>query len=213
MNDRLKALRIEISDETRDQHLGEIRANLARHRRHPRGRRRLVLAVAMLLVLQAGVVWAAEGALPGDLLYPVKVAYEAPRSLFDPDVRLRHRVEEAERTVDVAPDRVADAITRADRVIDQSPDSDPALQRRLDAVREAESDRTLAPVGEPPGDPDRTDTPTTSEVPVRDSPTTTAGVTDRPAKDATTTSSSPASTTDPQRQRDATTTTSPPADG
>ncbi len=140
--DRLQALRVEISDETREAHVRSIRRELARHRRSALPRRRVVIAVAAaLLVLQVGVVWAAEDALPGDALYGVKVAYEAPRSLFDPGVRLRHRVEEAERMVDSAPERVADAIERADRVIDEAPERDPHLRQRLDVVREAEPAR------------------------------------------------------------------------
>jgi hypothetical protein len=144
-------------------------------------------------------VWAAEGALPGEPLYGVKVAYEAPRSLFDPDVRLRHRVEEAERLSDAAPE-VTDELVR-DATDLTTPQTDTDLRARLDRLRDRD------PVTPPTTQPrpavtvplsDRASTSTT--VAVRDSPGPTT--TSEAARDGT-----GSTTTTAGRQRDGSTST------
>lgn len=211
--DRLRALRIEIGEDVREAHLADVGRALTRYRRRTLPRRRIVLAVAALLVvLQTAVVMAAEQALPGDPLHAVKVAFEIPRSWFDPDVRLRHRVEEAERMAESAPERVRDAIDEADRVIAEAPDPDPLLTRRLDAVREVEADRIRTPVDAPASGDDPDTPPPTSEGSIRDVTTTSSLVGDQRPADTSTTSSSSTTTTEAPRQRDATTTTAPPSD-
>ncbi len=204
VEDRLRALRVEISNETREAHLLQVRRELARHRSRSMPRRRVVAAlVGALLVLQVGVVWAAEDALPGDPLYGVKVAYEAPRSLFDPDVRLRHRLEEAERLRDSSP-AVTDDLVR-DATDLTTPKTDTDLRRRLDGLRDR--DRTAPPTTQPRPDvtappSDRAST-TTEAVRDRPGPTTTSEAARDGAGSATTTTAG--------RQRDEATTTTAPA--
>ena len=48
------------------------------------------------MVLLPGAALAAEGAVPGDLLYPVKIAAERVLLLVDPNIEAEHRIEELE---------------------------------------------------------------------------------------------------------------------
>lgn len=137
--DRLRLLRLEIDDATRDRQLTAIGRELAIHRRRFPRRRLVAVLVTALMVLQVGVVWAAESALPGDPLYAVKTAYEAPRSLFDPEIRLRHRLEEAERLAESAP--TGQVRSRSvEQLLDEAtdlttPETDTDLRRRLERLR------------------------------------------------------------------------------
>lgn len=60
-------------------------------------RQRLVLGVALTLLLLPGLGLAAERAVPGDTLYPVKRLTERIVAVVDPDVVAEHRLDEAER--------------------------------------------------------------------------------------------------------------------
>lgn len=179
--DRLCSLRLEIDDATRDRQLTAIRRELATHRRRLPRRRLVIALVTALMVLQVGVVWAAESALPGDPLYGIKTAYEAPRSLFDPDIRLRHRLEEAERLAESAPTgqvRTRSVQELLDAASDlTTPESDADLRRRLERLRRETATSTTTPAeredaGEPP---ETTDGPTrdTTRSSTVDSTTTT----------------------------------------
>ena len=79
---------------------------------------------------------AAEAALPGDLLYPVKLVVEPVRSLFDPDVAANHRVEELERLAvsDAPAGDINRAFDRAQRAVDDT--ASPELAQRVERVRE-----------------------------------------------------------------------------
>ena len=57
------------------------------------------LAVAFALLLPTAAL-AAEDAVPGDVLYPVKQSTEWVRSLIDPTVVQEHRVDELEIVID-----------------------------------------------------------------------------------------------------------------
>ncbi|MEA3502482.1 MAG: hypothetical protein U9R47_06880, partial [Actinomycetota bacterium] len=104
--DRLSsAFRIEVDPETKERHLAEMGAAIrtAPPTPVPAGfglRRRVAAAVAaVFIVAPAGMALAAEDAVPGDFLYPVKEITERVRSLVDPDIEATHRVEEVERLV------------------------------------------------------------------------------------------------------------------
>ena len=121
LHDRLAGLSVEMAPETAERHLVEIRRELRSPGpavvRPPRRRRRLavVLAAIGLLLLPAAAAIAAEDAVPGDLLYPVKRTTEWVRSVIDSDIDTVHRIEELETVldrhapVDVVTDRLSDA--------------------------------------------------------------------------------------------------------
>jgi hypothetical protein len=124
---------------------------------------------------------AAEGTLPGDLLYPVKVAVEPIRSVFDSDVAAVHRVEELERIAesDAPESDLEQAIDRASAAVDEA--GTPELEQRFERVRDQIRDRrsgegtltdeTREPASTREGDRSTvTDRPATTE-----STTTTAG--------------------------------------
>jgi hypothetical protein len=91
----LAGLRIEISQEVRARHLQAMGSALARPvvRRAPR---RVVLALAALLVIIPLASLAAESSVPGEVLHPIKRLVEPLRIVLDRDVVARHRVEELE---------------------------------------------------------------------------------------------------------------------
>jgi hypothetical protein len=110
--DRLgAAFRIEVSPATRTRHLAQISETL-RAAPAPRiapalgFRRRLVATAAAMaaVFVPVGTAVAAEMALPGEWLYPVKQFTEDVRSLFDEDLSALHRIEELEAFLDGAAD-------------------------------------------------------------------------------------------------------------
>lgn len=148
IRDRLAGLRIEIAHDAAVVHRGAIAATLRSPSPIPPIRRRrrrmsmIAVVTAVLVVLTAAGALAAESALPGDRLYPVKQATEWVRSRIDPTVPADHRIDELEILIDrraahdaiadqlrIAEDAVAEAVTQ-DAVID-SP-----LVDRLDGVRD-----------------------------------------------------------------------------
>lgn len=133
--DQFARLRIELDEDTAEAQRTEIRRTLARYRRAGRVPRRrfAVAAVTLLLVLQASVVWAAEDALPGDVLYDVKRAYETPRSWVDGDVRLRNRLTEAEQLIATDPVTAEDLLGDAAEEVDR--ESDQGLVAHLEGLR------------------------------------------------------------------------------
>lgn len=142
--DRLSsAYRIEVDPETSERHVAEMGAALrsAPPMPIPTGfglRRRIAaVAAAVVVVAPAGMALAAEDAVPGDLLYPVKEVTERVRSFVDQDIQATHRVEEVERLVFLrAPGHaVARAVERAESATVQLPDSG-ELRLRLELARE-----------------------------------------------------------------------------
>lgn len=135
----LQALRVEVAPMTRDQHLAEIgQAVQALGPVRPRRRwavawQRWVVATAAaaVLILPAAAI-AADDALPGDLLYPVKRLVEPVVQLVDRDVVAEHRVEELERLVDTRPDAARDLLPEARNAVNEVHDAE--LTDRLDAV-------------------------------------------------------------------------------
>jgi len=72
------------------------------------------IATSAAILAPVGVAMAAEPAVPGDVLYPVKLVTESVRSLVDPGIVARHRLTEAE----VLRDRGADEVTVTNAVDD-----------------------------------------------------------------------------------------------
>lgn len=142
--DRLSsAYTMEVDPETRERHLVEMGAAIrtAPPAQVPVGfglRRRVAAAVAAIfIVAPAGMAIAAENAVPGDFLYPVKEITERVRSYVDQDIEATHRVQEVERLVFLrAPSHVvARAVERAESATLQFAESDD-LRMRLVGARE-----------------------------------------------------------------------------
>jgi len=142
---RLQALRIDIDPDVARRHMAAV---LREVREAPpvvstvpvraplRSRRRLVAALAATFVLLIPVAaFAAEDTVPGDLLYPVKQSTEWARSLVDPGVAQRHRVQELEIVVDRgAP--IAVVTDRFDASVDAVDEQEAALIQRMQQARE-----------------------------------------------------------------------------
>ncbi len=142
--DRLSsAYTMEVDPETRERHLAEVGVAIrtAPPAPVPVGfglRRRVAAAVAAIfIVAPAGMAIAAENAVPGDFLYPVKEITERVRSYVDQDIEATHRVQEVERLVFLrAPSHVvARAVERAESATVQFAESDD-LRMRLEGARE-----------------------------------------------------------------------------
>ncbi|MEA3502351.1 MAG: hypothetical protein U9R47_06220 [Actinomycetota bacterium] len=137
------ACRIEVGPETRERHLAELGAaiRMAPPAPVPVGfglRRRVAAAIAAIfIVAPAGMALAAENAVPGDFLYPVKGITERVRSIVDHDIEATHRVEEVERLVfHRAPlHTVTRALERAESATRQLAESGD-LRFRLERARE-----------------------------------------------------------------------------
>jgi len=142
--DRLSsAYSISVDPETQQRHIAEVSAAIrtAPAAPVPAGfglRRRIAAAVAAIfIVAPAGMAIAAEDAVPGDVLYPVKEITERVRSYVDNDVKATHRVEEVERLVFLrAPSHAIErAVERAESATVLLPDSG-ELRLRLELARE-----------------------------------------------------------------------------
>ena len=100
------AYRIEVDEGTKERHIAEMSTAIrtappatSSHRicpSKPRCRRRRGRVV---VVAPVGMAVAAEDAVPGEFLYPLKQVTERVRAFVDDDIAATHRVEEAERLV------------------------------------------------------------------------------------------------------------------
>lgn len=195
--EQLKSLRLNVDPAVRDQDLAAIDSALATRPNPGRSRRWILGVVAATLIVGPVAGLAAEQAVPGDLLYPVKVGLEPVRELFDSNVVADHRVEELDELVTTgAEDEIIDR--QVDIARDALVDVDaPQLETRFDRlVDRIESERvTDAPVTDEPEPvtPPGTDAPPSDEptdridTPVTDGPTTTTETTAAPRDSATTT--------------------------
>ena len=232
LQERLAALHIDIDETAAQRHLADVAAELknpgkpARHRRT--GRIKVgALVAATLLVLLPGAALAAEGAVPGDALYPVKIAVERVVGLGEPNIAAEPRIEDWEKLVDraVPYEKVSDGLAEADDAVeDRDVPSD--LLDRLDMVRDRvatdyDQHRDAPPAGERGDEPTDNERPRSDERPDEPPTTTTTTTvppaTDRPPPPETTTTAPPESdrpgsdtttTTEPRRDRD-----DPPRDG
>lgn len=160
---QLTALRIDVDQGTRARDLEAIRADLRRVAgARPAPRRRWALGVVLAMMLAGpGAAVASDGAVPGDLLYPVKRAVEPIVQLFDSDVVAEHRVEEVERLIDR---KTEDALIEQQLEIarDALAETDAPL---LEDALERAVDRWVSERSTPP----RTDQPAPTTVPRRES--------------------------------------------
>ena len=137
------AYRVEVDENTKTRHLAEMGAALksAPPPPVPAGftlRRKLAGALTAVFVVAApvGMAVAAEDAVPGDILYPMKQATERVRAVFDDEVEATHRVEEVERLVFLRGPRAAitRAVERAEIATSALPESG-TLGSRLESAR------------------------------------------------------------------------------
>jgi hypothetical protein len=191
-----------VNDDTRSQHLATIASAVATGLAVPlpvrRVRRRLsaTLVTASLLVLPTGIALAAEGSVPGDVLYPVKKVTERVRALVDEDVVAEHRVQELEKLVasDAPTEMIADQVERATVAVDRL-EAGHELGSRLDEATAGVAADRLG--DDPPGrtggdDGDPFDKATTTSMPaiIDVAPSTTTSTVvppDRPVPTTTTT--------------------------
>lgn len=142
-----RALRQRVDPETSERHLAIIKGEAARlqaERSVPRLRPRRHLLIAaligvLLMSMSGGAVAASGAALPGDLLYPVKLGTEQIRLLIavspeaDSAVLLdiaRRRIAEAQQAMNRRPASVNGLVQEAMLALDAADtDHDPALQR------------------------------------------------------------------------------------
>ena len=180
-----------VTPETRQLHLETIELELstqptrpiARHRRITR--RTLVVAGAIAVATLSGAALAAEGSVPGDLLYPIKQVTEEVRSWFDDDVSASLRVDELDRVIERdAPliqieERLSDARIQVDQLEpdhplrDQLSDLERDLQLREDnagARDDVAPTTTERPAPNPGGDQSDTSTTEQGDDAVRDDP-------------------------------------------
>ena len=137
------AYRIEVDPETRNRHLAAVHEAvvsapaLRSGSRFGLRRRAAAVAAAIVVAAPVGMAVAAENAVPGDALYPVKELTERVRLMIDPRIEAMHRVDEAERLVARrAPRReIRRAIDRAESATAQLDDPD-LLVTRLGRIRE-----------------------------------------------------------------------------
>lgn len=166
---QLDQVSLVVDEAVKERHLSVITAEV-RAVRKPRFRRFRMLAVATALLLFLPVIaLAAEDAVPGDALYPVKRLFEPIAGMFDRDIEVDHRVEEVEilhgRAVDVdliweQIDRARDVIIDPDsdhaerlrRVVDELEASDDGDRRATDSAANDTREDTVQSTTEEPGD-------------------------------------------------------------
>lgn len=138
------AYRVDVDEATKDRHIADVEAAIrvappAAIRTGFALRRRAVATAAAVAVFAApvGMAVAAENAVPGEILYPLKQVTERVRALVDDDIAATHRVEEAERlVVRGAPiAEITGAIERAEAATARLAEGD-TLESRLESVRE-----------------------------------------------------------------------------
>lgn len=184
----LRSLRMEMDEGTAELQREQIRRAIDET---PRRRRWLAgLAAAVVVGLPAAAV-AADGAVPGDVLYPVKRAVEPLVALVDRDVVVEHRIEEAEELArrGAEPADVDRAVRDARRAIDEAPPLEVDTDR-LDRLTDAPAgDRDPVPSTRPAGDATTTTSTSTSTTVVDRATSTTDRVTSTtvPSRDSTTT--------------------------
>ncbi len=193
---QLAVFRLALDADTKARQLAVIeQAARAVPTRSPARRRRRWIAavvVAGLLALPVAGV-AAESAVPGDALYPVKRALEPIRSWLDPELAAKHRLDELavlierdsdDATIERAIDEASLAVAEAD-----VPELDAELERLIDRVTvrtepPAGSTDSVAPIDrqieQEPAIEDSQDRTTDTSAERGDSPS----VTEQPALDA-----------------------------
>ncbi len=184
IRDRLADLEIEIAPETAQRHRAAIEAELKSPSpipvRRMRRRRRptVILAIVALVVLTAAGALAAETAVQGEPLYPVKQVTEWARTWIDATVPADHRIEELDRMIDrrANQEEITDQLQRAEDAVADVADRDAVLVDRLDRARdrivdvEADAPNSDQPVGDDPPQSDGADRPPDSTLPPPERP-------------------------------------------
>lgn len=183
IRDRLADLEIEIAPETAQRHRAAIEAELKSPSpipvRRTRRRRRptVILAIVALIVLTAAGALAAETAVQGEPLYPVKQVTEWARTWIDATVPADHRIEELDRMIDrrANQEEITDQLQRAEDAVADVAVRDAVLVDRLDRARdrivdaEADAPNSDQPVGDDPPS-DGADRPPDSTLPPLERP-------------------------------------------
>ncbi|GMQ86223.1 MAG: hypothetical protein BMS9Abin07_1796 [Acidimicrobiia bacterium] len=185
ITDRLADLHIEIGQETATRHLAAIEAELkspspipvrrVRRRRRPA----VMLAIIALVVLTAAGAFAAENAVQGEPLYPVKQVTEWAQTWLDPTVPADHRIEELESLIErrATHEAITDQLQRAEDAVADVADTDAVLVDRLDRARDrivdVETDDTPHldhPASDDPPESEGTDRPSDTTLPPPERP-------------------------------------------
>lgn len=141
--ERLSALRITMPPDAARTHLAEIHRELrspgvpiVRAKRRPLRAFATAVAVAVVMLIPTAAI-ASDGAVPGDVLYPVKRAIEWPWSLVDGDVRPRHRIEELEIVIErnESLEVIEARLSAADEAVEGNGDLAPRLERARSRIR------------------------------------------------------------------------------
>lgn len=148
LHKRLADLGVEMHSDIATRHVASIETELlspgpALPPRRPRRRRIGALVLAGLLVLiPAAAAIAAEDAVPGEFLYPVKRTTEWVRSLVDPTIDARHRIQELETVVGRGGplQEMTGRLADAEESVRDRPDST-GLIDRIDDARERMQER------------------------------------------------------------------------
>lgn len=133
----LDQVRVVVDRGTRDRHIDAMRAAIS-ETASPRSRRRrfLVVAVALMLLMPV-LTLAARDAVPGDFLYPVKMALDPVTDALGLRAGAESRIGEVEAMVDR---RMDTALIRkhADLAIDRLVAEERAIEERLALVARLE---------------------------------------------------------------------------
>ncbi len=146
------ALGLRIGPETRARHLAVLRLEprrtvvatrptlLLRARRAIAG-----VAVGVFVAAPTGIAVASTDALPGERLYPVKLAVERVMGLFSDDIAARHRVTELQKLIEreAGDDLISQTSEAADRAVVGLPDDHP-LHGVLTQIKSDEAEKKAA---------------------------------------------------------------------
>ena len=154
----LDQIRLVATPEVRERHLAAVSRALSTRPQRSLGRPRLMAVVLAIVLLLPVVALAAEDAVPGDFLYPLKRVVEPVVQMFDSSAPAERRVREVEVLLERdSPDEVI--VRHLDVARDVVTDDQPDLSQRIDrVVHELETRRDQAPTtDEPAGETDRPD--------------------------------------------------------
>lgn len=175
----LDEAKVKVDESTKDLHMMAISRAITAEAAPRRSRLRLIAVATATVLLVPVMALAAERAVPGDFLYPVKQVFEPVVAVFDSDVAATHRVEEVELLYerDAPSDVISDHVDVArDAVTDHDPDRH--LTDRIERVVSDLAHRDAA-------HDDRSDEPVTKDDPASDHPDDRATSTTIPTEDAT----------------------------
>lgn len=143
------ALGLRVGPETRARHLAVLRLEPGRTvvETQPtlwvRARRAIAgVAVGMVVAAPTGVAVASTDALPGERLYPVKLAVERVMGLFSDDIAARHRVAELQALIErqAGDDLISRTSEAAERAVVGLPHDHP-LQGVLAQIKRDEAEK------------------------------------------------------------------------